>query len=109
MLRISSMNDFLSLFFSPISVSTIPYLEVVCSTALAKILKVGFVFQVHPEVYYLLLILGIDSRLADNFGRSVMYGLSGVTTIITVSYVGGLPFIFATFVLGIVYWNGKRL
>ena len=53
-------------------------------------------------------ILGIDSSLSDNFGRSVMYALSGLTTIITVSYVGGLPFIFATFILGIVYWNGKR-
>ena len=38
-----------------------------------------------------------------------MYGLSGLTTIITVSYVGGLPFVFATFVLGILYWNGTDL
>ena len=38
-----------------------------------------------------------------------MYGLSGLTTIITVSYVGGLPFIFATFILGILYWNGTDL
>ena len=64
-------------------------------------------FQVDPDVAYLLLILGIDSNLSDDFGRSVVYGLSGLTTIITVSFVGGLPFIFATFVLGIVYWNGK--
>ena len=38
-----------------------------------------------------------------------MYALSGLTTIITVSYVGGLPFIFATFILGILYWNGTDL
>ena len=66
-------------------------------------------FQVDPDVAYLLLILGIDSNLSDDFGRSIVYGLSGLTTIITVSFVGGLPFIFATFVLGIVYWNGKGL
>ena len=76
---------------------------------MAKILKVGLdFFNVDTEVDYLLLILGIDSSLADNFGRSVMYALSGLTTIVTVSYVGGLPFIFATIVLGIVYWNGKH-
>ena len=66
-------------------------------------------FQVDPDVAYLLLILGIDSSLSDNFGKSIIYGLSGITTIITVSYVGGLRFIFASFVLGIIYWNGKGL
>lgn len=50
---------------------------------------------------------GIDSSLSDNFGRSIMYGLSAVTTILTVSFVGGLPFIFAAVVLGALYWNGK--
>ena len=52
--------------------------------------------------------LGIDSNLSGDFGRSIMYGLSGLTTVITVSFVGGLPFMLATFVLGIVYWNGKH-
>ena len=70
-------------------------------------MKVGFSFK--PDIDYLLLILGIDSNLSDDFGRSIMYGLSGLTTIITVSYVGGLPFIFATFILGILYWNGTDL
>lgn len=50
---------------------------------------------------------GIDSTLSDNFGRSIIYGLSATTTIITVSAVGGLPFIAAACLLGIVYWNGK--
>jgi hypothetical protein len=45
--------------------------------------------------------------LSDNFGRSMMYGLSALTTVITVSVVGGLPFIFAMCVLGIVYYNGE--
>ncbi|KAG6812193.1 hypothetical protein H0H92_003998 [Tricholoma furcatifolium] len=48
---------------------------------------------------------GIDSSLSDNFGRSVMYALSAATTVITVSVVGGLPFIFAMFILGIIYYN----
>jgi len=50
---------------------------------------------------------GIDSTLSDNFGRSIMYGLSAATSIITVSVVGGPPFIVVVILLGIVYWNGK--
>ena len=52
---------------------------------------------------------GIDSSLSDNFGRSVMYGLSASTTIVTVSVVGGLPFVFAAMILGIIYWNGRHI
>jgi ABC-type multidrug transport system fused ATPase/permease subunit len=54
------------------------------------------------EIYF----IGIDSSLSDNFGRSIIYALSVLTTLITVSFVGGLPFIFAIGVLGIVYYNG---
>jgi len=54
------------------------------------------------------LFTGIDSSLADNFGRSVIYALSASTTIVTVSIVGGPPFIFAAMILGVIYWNGKR-
>lgn len=50
---------------------------------------------------------GIDSSLSDNFGRTFMNGLSAVTTIITISVVGGLPFISITAILSIVYWNGE--
>jgi hypothetical protein len=35
-----------------------------------------------------------------------MYGLSAVTTLITVSAVGGLPFIIAAVLLGTLYYNG---
>ena len=71
-------------------------------------MKVNLASQVDPDVDCSLLILGIDSSLSNDFGRSVMYGLAGITTISIVSFVGGLPFIFASFVLGIVYWNGKH-
>jgi len=50
---------------------------------------------------------GIDSTLSDNFGRSIMYALSAATTIISVSVVGGPPFIIAAALLGVLYWNGK--
>lgn len=50
--------------------------------------------------------LGIDSSLSDNFGRSVIYGLSAATTVVTVSIVGGPPFVAATLVLGVLYYNG---
>lgn len=36
-----------------------------------------------------------------------MYGISAATTLLTVSYVGGLPFFAAAVLLGIVYYNGK--
>ena len=50
---------------------------------------------------------GIDSTLSDNFGRSIIYALSALTTLVTVSFVGGLPFILAVAVLGVIYYNGK--
>ncbi|PPR02009.1 hypothetical protein CVT24_011132 [Panaeolus cyanescens] len=52
---------------------------------------------------------GIDSNLSDNFGRSIIYGLSAATTIITVSIVGGLPFILAAAVMGYLYWNVAKI
>ena len=50
---------------------------------------------------------GIDSSLADNFGRSVMNALSATVTICAISFVGGLPTIFAVVILGMLYYNGK--
>lgn len=52
---------------------------------------------------------GIDSNLSDNFGRSIMYFLSAITTIVTVSVIGGPIFVFATIVLGILYWNAAKI
>ncbi|PPQ81930.1 hypothetical protein CVT25_013778 [Psilocybe cyanescens] len=52
---------------------------------------------------------GIDSSLSDNFGRSVMYGLSAATTLVTVSVVGGIPFIIAALLIGVIYWNGSAV
>ncbi|KAI5886823.1 P-loop containing nucleoside triphosphate hydrolase protein [Schizophyllum commune H4-8] len=48
---------------------------------------------------------GIDSSLSDNFGRTAMYSLSTATTIITVSVVGGPPFVAAALVIGFFYYQ----
>ncbi|KAG5350514.1 hypothetical protein C0989_010730 [Termitomyces sp. Mn162] len=52
---------------------------------------------------------GIDSSLSDNFGRSVMYGLSAATTVIIVSVVGGSPFVVAMCLLGVIYYNVAKV
>lgn len=58
------------------------------------------------QQFFLNMRTGIDSSLSDNFGRSIMYALSASTTIITVSVVGGIPFVIAAVILGIIYYNG---
>ncbi|KAA1472498.1 multidrug resistance-associated ABC transporter [Dentipellis sp. KUC8613] len=52
---------------------------------------------------------GIDSSLSDNFGRSIMYGLSALTTLGTISVVGGLPFFFSALVLSGLYYNAAKV
>ncbi|THU79589.1 ATP-binding cassette transporter [Dendrothele bispora CBS 962.96] len=49
---------------------------------------------------------GIDSSLSDNFGRTVLNGLSTATTLITLSVVGGPMFILGAIVIGSIYWSG---
>lgn len=49
---------------------------------------------------------GVDSNLPDNFGRSVMYALSATTTFASITYIGGLPFSLAAFILGCLYYSG---
>ncbi|KAJ7512914.1 multidrug resistance-associated ABC transporter [Mycena galericulata] len=52
---------------------------------------------------------GIDSSLSDNFGRSTVYLISSITTIITISFVGGIPFILAAAAAGVFYYNGMSV
>ncbi|KAG8216833.1 P-loop containing nucleoside triphosphate hydrolase protein [Butyriboletus roseoflavus] len=52
---------------------------------------------------------GIDSSMSDNFGRSIVYGLAALTIIITISIVGGLPFILAALVLSYLYYNVAKV
>lgn len=46
--------------------------------------------------------------MSDNFGRSIVYGLAALTIIVTISIVGGLPFIIAALVLSFLYYNGEE-
>ncbi|OJT13873.1 ATP-dependent bile acid permease, partial [Trametes pubescens] len=48
---------------------------------------------------------GIDSNLPDNFGRSVFYAVSVMTTFVTVSVVGGPLFVLAAVVFGFLYYS----
>ena len=50
---------------------------------------------------------GIDSSLPDNFGRSIIYALAAVTTFVTVSVIGGLPFVIAVLFFGFLYYSSK--
>ncbi|KAI0683866.1 ATP-binding cassette transporter [Cytidiella melzeri] len=50
---------------------------------------------------------GVDSSLPDNFGRSVMYGLSAATTMVSITFVGGFPFLLAAIILGSLYFSSK--
>ena len=49
--------------------------------------------------------IGIDSSLSDNFGRSIFYFTSALTTFVTITVVGGPVFFVAAVILGIVYYN----
>ena len=64
---------------------------------------------VNAEQWMLMLHSGIDSSLSDNFGRSLIYCLSAITTLITVSVVGGWTFLIAAAILGYMYWSGRGL
>ncbi|EIW54849.1 ATP-binding cassette transporter [Trametes versicolor FP-101664 SS1] len=48
---------------------------------------------------------GIDSSLPDNFGRSVFYAASVLTTFVTVSVVGGPLFILAAVIFAFLYYS----
>ncbi|KAG0704981.1 multidrug resistance-associated ABC transporter [Suillus ampliporus] len=48
---------------------------------------------------------GIDSRLSDNFGRSIMFALSFIVMIVSVSLAGGVPFLIAIVLLGFMYFD----
>lgn len=51
----------------------------------------------------------IDSNQSDNFGRTVIYGLNTVVTVITVTVVGGPYFLVAILVLGSLYYRAARI
>lgn len=52
---------------------------------------------------------GIDSNLSDHFGRSLVNGLSAVATFITISVVGGWPFVAVTLLVSIFYYQVAKV
>ncbi|KAG9104879.1 hypothetical protein FRC06_006704 [Ceratobasidium sp. 370] len=52
---------------------------------------------------------GLDSSIADNLGRTIMYGLSVVVTFITVTYVGGLRFFILASIMAGLYYNVSKV
>ena len=57
----------------------------------------------------LTLAIGVDSNLPDNFGGSVAYLLSASTTFVTITYIGGLPFLLAAVIFGTLYYSSQLL
>ncbi|KAL7425146.1 hypothetical protein Q5752_000834 [Cryptotrichosporon argae] len=50
-------------------------------------------------------IEGLDASMADNFVRSLSYGLDALVTFVTIAYVGGWPFIAAGAVVMLLYYR----
>ncbi|EIW71535.1 hypothetical protein TREMEDRAFT_42903 [Tremella mesenterica DSM 1558] len=50
-------------------------------------------------------IEGLDSSMADNFVRSISYGLSATVTVCSITYVGGLPFIVVGCIVMVIYYQ----
>ena len=65
----------------------------------------GTIWDIQRSALLIFVYPGIDSSLSDNFGRSIINGLSVLTTFVTISVVGGPLFIFAAALLGLLYWN----
>ncbi|EPQ52340.1 multidrug resistance-associated ABC transporter [Gloeophyllum trabeum ATCC 11539] len=51
----------------------------------------------------------IDSSLPDNLGHSIMHGLNVLATLITLSVVGGVPFLVSVIILGLVYYSVAKV
>ena len=54
-------------------------------------------------------IEGLDSSMADNFVRSLSYGLSVVVTICSITWVGGWPFVVATAFILVIYYKAGSI
>ncbi|KAG2343136.1 multidrug resistance-associated ABC transporter [Suillus weaverae] len=51
---------------------------------------------------------GIDSRLADSFGRSIIFALSFFVMVVSVTLAGGVPFLIAIILLGFIYYDVSK-
>lgn len=51
---------------------------------------------------------GVDSRLADHFGRSLIFAFSFFVMIVSVTFAGGIPFLIAIIILGFIYYDVSK-
>ncbi|KAJ6609306.1 hypothetical protein B0H10DRAFT_2166370 [Mycena sp. CBHHK59/15] len=52
---------------------------------------------------------GIDINLSDNFGKSAIYFISTITTVTTIRFIGGPPFVAAVVIYGQACRDMRRL
>ena len=52
---------------------------------------------------------GIDSRLSDHFGRSIIKGMSALATFVAISVVGGWPFVAVILLVGVLYFQVAKV
>jgi len=102
---IVGLKGFWKLFYSLTFAFTIPFLGAAFLTDLARISRV-----MTPLLYCLSLLIfvplaGIDSSLANNFGRGMINNLSVTTTLIAIGLIGGWPFLVAMGILSLLYYN----
>ncbi|KDQ21694.1 hypothetical protein BOTBODRAFT_61330 [Botryobasidium botryosum FD-172 SS1] len=51
----------------------------------------------------------VDSGLSDNFGQTVLHGLSVIVAIVTIAWVVGPTFLVVVLILGIFYYNVAKV
>ncbi|KAJ7737115.1 multidrug resistance-associated ABC transporter [Mycena metata] len=51
----------------------------------------------------------IDSSLPGNFGRSVVYLMATITTVVTISFVGGPAFVLTAFLISMAYYQVAKI
>ncbi|KAK7061300.1 multidrug resistance-associated ABC transporter [Favolaschia claudopus] len=48
---------------------------------------------------------GIDSDLADHLGHCVLLCLGAITSLVTIAFIGGIPFVIIVIILGVFFYN----
>ncbi|KAJ7824278.1 multidrug resistance-associated ABC transporter [Mycena leptocephala] len=52
---------------------------------------------------------GIDSNLPDNFRKSTIYLISTITTVVTISFIGGYPFVIGVCFISVFYYQVAKI
>jgi hypothetical protein len=90
-----------------ISGSTTPFPVEDFLTALGKTSKVIAPSPAIHVVSHISLNSGVDSSLSDNFGRTIVGGLSVITTFLSIGIAGGPRFFLFIILIASPYWNSE--